>query len=70
MDIARIGVHDSTSIDFPFEAIREELADVEPAIVSIDNGADCEACDAFVTFTHQESLLDADPDWIHTSRAS
>jgi D-2-hydroxyacid dehydrogenase (NADP+) len=69
MDIARIGVHDSTSIDFPFEAIQEELADVEPAIVSVDNGADCEACDAFVTFTHQESLLDADPDWIHTTQA-
>jgi D-2-hydroxyacid dehydrogenase (NADP+) len=73
MAVERIGVHESTAIDFPFEVFADELADVDPALVPIrddpGSGADPASCDAFVTFTHQPQLLDADPEWIHTTLA-
>ena len=77
MPIDRIGVHDSTGIDFPFEALADELADVEPAVVPVDGveggddsrTVDPSTCDAFVTFTHQPHLLEADPEWVHTTQA-
>ncbi|AHG04121.1 D-2-hydroxyacid dehydrogenase [Halobacterium sp. DL1] len=73
MAVERIGVHESTAIDFPYEALRDELAGVDADVVSIrdadDEGADPETCDAFVTFTHQPRLLDVDPEWIHTTFA-
>jgi D-2-hydroxyacid dehydrogenase (NADP+) len=77
MTIERIGVHDSTGIDFPFEALAGELADVGPEIVPVDGvegGDDAAAvdpatCDAFVTFTHQPGLLEYDPAWVHTTQA-
>ena len=77
MSIERIGVHDSTGIDFPFDALAGELADIGPEIVPVDGvegGEDAAAvdpstCDAFVTFTHQAHLLECDPEWIHTTQA-
>jgi len=72
MAVERIGVHESTSIDFPFEVFRDELADLGPELVPIredGSGADPASCDAFVTFTHQQRLLEADPEWIHTTLA-
>ncbi len=73
MSIDRIGVHESTAIDFPFETFREALNDIDPELVSIRDdpkkGADPKDCDAFVTFTHQPRLLEADPKWIHTTLA-
>ena len=77
MTIERIGVHDSTGIDFPFEALAGELADVDPEVVPVDGvegGDDAAAvdpatCDAFVTFTHQSHLLEYDPAWVHTTQA-
>lgn len=73
MSIDRIGVHESTAIDFPFETFREEFASVNAELVPIrdapDEGGDPERCDAFVTFTHQPRLLSADPEWIHTTLA-
>ncbi|WP_336036218.1 D-2-hydroxyacid dehydrogenase [Halobacterium yunchengense] len=71
MAIERIGVHESTEIDFPFDVFRDELADTAPEYVPVreDGGADPESCDAFVTFTHQDRLLEADPEWIHTTLA-
>jgi len=72
MAVQRIGVHESTSIDFPFEVLRDELADVDPEFVPVRDdgaGADPASCDAFVTFTHQQRLLEADPEWIHTTLA-
>lgn len=73
MAVERIGVHESTSIDFPFDALRDELAGVDPEVVSVRDadgeGADPAICDAFVTFTHQPRLLEADPEWIHTTFA-
>lgn len=73
MAVERIGVHESTAIDFPFAVLADELADVPPEIVPIRDdpgaGADPATCDAFVTFTHQPRLLEADPAWIHTTLA-
>lgn len=73
MSIDRIGVHESTAIDFPFETFREEFTAVDAELVSIrddpDRGVNPERCDAFVTFTHQPRLLSADPEWIHTTLA-
>ena len=77
MSIERIGVHDSTGIDFPFEALAAALGDVGPSVVPVDGVAGGDdaaavepaACDAFVTFTHQPHLLEADPVWIHTTQA-
>lgn len=73
MAIDRVGVHESTSIDFPFEVFRDELVDVDPEVVPIRDeagaGTDPGSCDAFVTFTHQGRLLEADPEWVHTTLA-
>ena len=77
MTVDRIGVHDSTGIDFPFGALAGELSDVGPEVVPVDGvegGDDAAAvdpatCDAFVTFTHQPHLLESDPEWIHTTQA-
>ncbi|MEF8841500.1 MAG: D-2-hydroxyacid dehydrogenase [Haloarculaceae archaeon] len=77
MTIDRIGVHDSTGIDFPFEALEEELTGIDSEVVPVDGvegGDDAAAvapatCDAFVTFTHQPGLLECDPEWIHTTQA-
>jgi D-2-hydroxyacid dehydrogenase (NADP+) len=77
MSIDRIGVHDSTGIDFPFGAFAAELAGVGPEVVPVDGvegGADSGAadpatCDAFVTFTHRPYLLETDPEWVHTTQA-
>ncbi|MEF8791643.1 MAG: D-2-hydroxyacid dehydrogenase [Haloarculaceae archaeon] len=77
MDIDRIGVHESTGIDFPFAALADELADLGPEVVPVDGvegGDDAAAvdpatCDAFVTFTHQPHLLECDPVWVHTTQA-
>lgn len=95
MAVERIGVHESTAIDFPFDVFADELADVDPELVPIrddgehagsgggesdagaepgtgtepDAGVDPATCDAFVTFTHQDGLLAADPEWIHTTLA-
>ncbi|MFB6270020.1 MAG: D-2-hydroxyacid dehydrogenase [Halobacterium sp.] len=73
MVVQRIGVHESTSIDFPFEVFADELADVDAEFVPVRDdpgeGADPESCDAFVTFTHQQRLLETDPEWIHTTLA-
>jgi D-2-hydroxyacid dehydrogenase (NADP+) len=77
MSIDRIGVHDSTGIDFPFGAFAAELAGVGPEVVPVDGvegGADSGAadpatCDAFVTFTHRPHLLETDPEWVHTTQA-
>jgi len=77
MTIERIGVHDSTGIDFPFEALAGELADVDPEVVPVDGveggddtaAVDPATCDAFVTFTHQPHLLEYDPAWVHTTQA-
>lgn len=71
MTLTRLGVHDSTSIDFPFEVLADELGDVVPDIVPVGgpDGADPATCDAAVTFTHQPELLAAEPAWIHTTQA-
>jgi D-2-hydroxyacid dehydrogenase (NADP+) len=72
MAVDRIGVHESTAIDFPFDVFADELADLDAEFVSIrdgDAGADPESCEAFVTFTHQQRLLECDPTWIHTTLA-
>jgi D-2-hydroxyacid dehydrogenase (NADP+) len=77
MPIERIGVHDSTGIDFPFEAIAGELAGVGPEVVPVDGvegsddvaAVDPATCEAFVTFTHQPGLLEYDPAWVHTTQA-
>lgn len=70
MEISCIGVHESTSIDFPFEAIRDELADLDAEVRSVANDSEeLAACDAVVTFTHQPELLEAAPAWVHTTQA-
>ncbi len=73
MSVDRIGVHESTAIDFPFETFRDALTDIDAELVSIrddpEKGSDPDRCDAFVTFTHQPQLLEADPEWIHTTLA-
>lgn len=73
MAVDRIGVHESTAIDFPFDVFAEELAGLDAEFVSVrddgDAGADPETCDAFVTFTHQQRLLECDPAWVHTTLA-
>lgn len=70
MEFARIGVHESTAIDFPFDAIAGELADLDPEFVPVgDDPDDLAACDAVVTFEHRDAILEAGPDWVHTTQA-
>lgn len=70
MEISRIGIHESTSIDFPFEAIEDALADLDAELRSVANDPEeLAACDAVVTFTHQPEILEAAPAWVHTTQA-
>lgn len=70
MDIDRVGIHESTNIDFPFGVIAEELSDIDAELNPVvDNVEALSSCDAVVTFTHRDEILTAAPDWVHTSQA-
>ncbi|QLG27448.1 D-2-hydroxyacid dehydrogenase [Halorarum halophilum] len=64
--LSRIGVHTSVDVLFPPSVLRDALSDVEPTVEIVETAADLDECDALVTFSYDESFLDADLDWIHS----
>lgn len=70
MELDRLGIHESTSIDFPFEDLADELAGTGVEVVPVDDDpATLADCDAVVTFDHREPILESEPDWVHTTQA-
>ncbi|MDL5361769.1 D-2-hydroxyacid dehydrogenase [Halalkalicoccus sp. NIPERK01] len=67
MHLERLGIHDSVSAVFPPERIREALSDLEPEVVVVSDSAAIAACDAVVTFAHEEAFLELE--WIHSIQA-
>ncbi|ADJ16044.1 D-2-hydroxyacid dehydrogenase [Halalkalicoccus jeotgali] len=67
MHVERLGIHDSVSAVFPPERLCEALADLHPEVVVVDDAAAISACDAVVTFAHEEAFLDLE--WIHSIQA-
>ena len=64
--LSQIGVHESVETLFPPSVLRDALADVEPSVRVVETEADLATCDALVTFTYDESFLEADLTWIHS----
>lgn len=67
MHVERLGIHGSVSAVFPPERLRDALADLEPAVVVVDDPGAVAACDAVVTFAHEQAFLELD--WIHSIQA-
>ncbi len=65
-----LGVHDSVGAVFPPEVLQESLADDHPDLtVRVVRTGDAADCDALVTFTHENTFLDADLTWVHSIQA-
>ena len=64
--VSQIGVHASVGALFPPERLRDALADVGPAIEVVESNDDLDGCDALVTFTYDDSFLEAGLEWIHS----
>ena len=61
--VETIGVHRSVEAVFPAAELRERLAELPPSVEVVDDPA---GVDALVTFTYEESFLDAGLRWVHS----
>ncbi|PSQ46116.1 D-2-hydroxyacid dehydrogenase [Halobacteriales archaeon SW_6_65_15] len=73
MQLQRLRIHESVSAVFPPEELRDELADLGPEVVIVEDPDDLADCDAVVTFAHTDAFLDGSPDsgpaWVHSIQA-
>lgn len=63
--LSRIAIHDSVGAVFPPAVLRDELADLDPA-VEVASSQDLDEFDAAVTFAYDEAFQSADLEWIHS----
>ncbi|GAA0651397.1 D-2-hydroxyacid dehydrogenase [Salarchaeum japonicum] len=66
MNIDHLGIHDSVSIVFPPERLRDALESVDPDVSIV--GDDLDSVDAVVTFLHRDAFLDS-VEWVHSIQA-
>lgn len=64
--VSQIGIHASVDALFPPSVLRDALSTVGPTIQIVESESDLEGCDAVVTFSYDESFLDANLTWIHS----
>lgn len=65
----RLGVHESVSVMFPAEVLRDAIDPDGDTVEVVDGAADITPLDAVVTFGFDEAFLEADLRWVHSTQA-
>ncbi|MEE6210970.1 D-2-hydroxyacid dehydrogenase [Salarchaeum sp. III] len=67
MTVDHLGIHESVSIVFPPERLRDALESVDPDVSIVDDDG-LDSVDAAVTFLHRDAFLES-VEWVHSIQA-